>query len=240
VKECSRPPRSIGAGGARFRPWGWALLAFWTSGATGGEQLQLDLPIHGWSSAASTQVVVSHARPDAPVELFWQGWSWLLWPNQAGRAGAFLPILPRSNLFEVEQAGRGKAAVQLLGVGRGPDLVLAADWDPGARLDLRVVGPDGEPCDSSNRRTQAGGVRLRDDPEAPGPHVFELPEGVIGEYRVEIVCGRLPASHSVRVRALALLQVGTPAEERRELSTVITRCDEVAVLGTVELIGRGQ
>jgi hypothetical protein len=44
----------------------------------------------------------------------------------------------------------------------------------------------------------------------------------------------------VRVKALAVLQPGTPADERREFSTVIARCDEVTVLGTVDLAGRGQ
>jgi hypothetical protein len=205
-----------------------------------GEQLQLELPIQGWTASASTQVVVSHLRPDLPVDLTWLGWKWLLWPNQTGRAGAYLPVLPQRNLFEVEQPGRGRSAVQLLGVGTGPDLIVAASWDPGARLDLRVIGPDGEPCDSSNRRTQTGGIRLRDDPEAPGPHVYELLHGRVGSYRIEIACGRLPPGRIVRVKAHAELQPGTPADERREFSTVIARCDEVTVLGTVDLAGRGQ
>jgi len=215
-------------------------LAALLLGAAPGEQLVLELPIQGWTASPTTQVVVTQLRPDVPVDLAWLGWKWSLWPNQAGRAGVYLPVLPQRNVYEVEQAGRGRASVQLLGVGPGPDLVVAAGWDPGARLDLRIIGPDGEPCDSSNRRTQAGGVRLRDDPEAPGPHVFELPHGRVGSYRIEIACGRLPARRLVRVKALALLQPGTAAAERRELSAVITRCDEVTVLGTVDLIGRDQ
>ena len=98
-----------------------------------GEQLQLELPIQGWTRSADTQVVVTHLRPDLPVDLYWLGWKWVLWPNQAGRAGAYLPVLPRRNIFEVEQPGRGRSAVQLLGTGEGPDLVVAAAWDPGAR-----------------------------------------------------------------------------------------------------------
>lgn len=211
-------------------------------GAAMGEsdQLQLELPIQGWTSSPSTQVVVSHLRPDLPVDLTWLGWKWLLWPNQTGRAGAYLPVLPQRNLFEVEQLGRGRSAVQVLGVGPGPDLIVAAAWDPGARLDLRVIGPDGEPCDSSNRRTQTGGIRLRDDPEAPGPHVYELLHGRVGSYRIEIACGRLPAGRIVRVKALAVLQPGTSGDERREFSTVVARCDEVTVLGTLDLAGRNQ
>src|SRR5581483_6915563 len=172
--------------------------------ATAGEQLQLELPVQGWTTSASTQVVVSRARPDLPVDLDWLGWRWILWPNVVGRAGAYLPVLPHYNFYEVEQPGRGHRSVELLGAGPGPDLVVAAAWDPGARLDLRVTGPDGEPCDSSNRRTQAGGVRLRDDPEAPGPHVYELLSARAGAYRIEIACGRLPPGRIVRARVLAL------------------------------------
>jgi hypothetical protein len=76
-----------------------ARIAVLLFGAALGEQLQLELPIQGWTSSAATQVVVSHLRPDLPVDLYWLGWKWLLWPNQAGRAGAYLPVLPQRNLF---------------------------------------------------------------------------------------------------------------------------------------------
>lgn len=218
--------------------------ALWLALSLGAplEPLQLAFPIAGFSDASATEVVVTHARPDLPVTLNWLGLAWPLWPNEAGRAGVFLPLLPPRSTFEVEQAGVGSGAVQVVSTARAPDLVVVASWEPGARFDLKVTDPSGEACDAANRRTAHGGVRLRDDPEAPGPHVFLLPRAQAGDYRVALVCGRLPSLAGLagaRVHAFALLQPGTPNEERRDLSTVILRCDEVAQLGVVELSGRG-
>jgi hypothetical protein len=161
-----------------------------------------------------------------------------LWPNEVGRAGVSLPLLSLRNAFEVDQPGRGPATAQVTEAGQLPDLAIVAAWEPGARFDLRVTDPAGEVCDSANRTTLHGGVRLRDDPEAPGPHAFEVVHGEVGDYRVALACGRLPAGKSMRVRVLAYLLPGTVAEEQRELSTVATRCDEVTELGVVHLVGR--
>lgn len=214
-------------------------LLLWLSlSAPPVEPLRISLPLPGWSAAESTQLVVERARPDVPVLLRWLGWDWTLWPNAAGRAAVSVPLVPQRNVFEVEQLGKGREAVAVLGTGVGPDLLVAVDWDPGARFDLQVTDPAGEVCESANRRTTHGGVRLRDDPEAPGPHVFLLSQGQAGEYRIAVACGRLPAGRSVRVRTLALVQPGTAAEERLVFSMVVTRCDEVAELGTISLVGR--
>lgn len=204
------------------------------------DTLELQLPVSGWTAAPSTQVVVAHARPDVPISLSWFGVSWLLWPNEIGRAGVYLPLLSNRTTFEVDQPGRGSATAQVLETGKLPDLAVIVAWEPGARFDLQITDPSGEVCDSANRQTSGGGVRLRDDPEAPGPHVFEAVRGQAGAYRIALACGRLPAGRSVRVRALAVLLPGTAAEERRDLSTVVTRCDEVTELGAVQLVGRPQ
>jgi len=136
----------------------------------------------------------------------------------------------------VSDSAEGRAAVQFLGRASSPDLIVAAGWPAvGARLDLRVLDPEGEACDSKNRTTQAGGVRLRDDPESSGPHVFVLPRARSGEYRISVVCGRMPERGSVEVSAFVILLPGRPEEERIELRAEVTRCDEVTELGMVRV-----
>ncbi len=202
------------------------------------EPLRLELPATGWTNEPQTQVVVSHARPDAAVTLAWLGYAWSLWPNEAGRAAAFLPLLGPRTTIAVEQPGRGPAAAQVAETGGFPDLAIVVAWEQGARFDLRVTDPEGEVCDAANRATAHGGVRLRDDPEAPGPHVFESLRGLAGDFKIALACGRLPAGRQVRVRALVFLQPGTAFEEKRDLSTVVTRCDELTELGIVQVLGR--
>jgi hypothetical protein len=107
----------------------------------------------------------------------------------------------------------------------------------GARLDLQVRDPDGESTDSSSRRSRLGGLRLRDDPESPGPHAFLLEHAIPGTYRVSLLCGRLPKGVAVPIQAIALVFPGTVEEQRFDLSGVVTRCDEVTELGTILVAG---
>ncbi len=199
---------------------------------TGGPRLVLPLP--GWTSEATTHLVAEVQHPSA---LLWLSHRFELVASAEGRVSVWLPVFQGKNAVEVvSDSGEGRAAVQFLGRMESPDLVVVAGWAPvGARLDLRVVDPQGEACDSKNRVTTAGGLRLRDDPESPGPHVFLVPHARSGEYRVSVACGRLPEGGAVNVSAFAILFPGRPQEERVELSAVVTRCDELTELGTVRV-----
>ncbi len=210
--------------------------------------IDIQLPISGWTPARATQLVaqVPVSATGAAPELLWLGHRWELLASPDGRVSAWLPVLPGTNELELELA-RGprveplRAAVRLSRAETtgADDLIIIAGWKPGrARLDLRVTDPSGEACDSSNRRTRLGGLRLRDDPEGPGPHVFVLPHAASGEYQVSLLCGRLAAGQAVPVQVLALLFAGTPREERFDLSGVVGRCDEVTDLGSVQVAGR--
>jgi hypothetical protein len=211
-----------------------AVHTVWMVGlvATGGTRLVLPLP--GWTSTVTTQVV---AEVQHPVAMLWMSHRYELVASVEGRVSVWLPVFQGRNAVEiVSDSGEGRAAVQFLGRMESPDLVVVAGWPPvGVRLDLRVVDPDGETCDSKNRRTEAGGLRLRDDPESPGPHVFMVAHARSGEYRVSIACGRLPEGGLVNVSAFAILFPGRPQEERIELSAPVTRCDELTELGTIRV-----
>lgn len=216
--------------------------------ATPPKSIVIDLPISGWTAARDTQLVAQLPLSvgDAPPELLWLGHRWALLPSADGRVSAWLPVLPGSNELGLEQA-RGpredalRASVRLnrAEATGADDSIIVAGWRPGrARLDLRVTDPSGEACNSSNRRTRLGGLRLRDDPEGPGPHVFVLPHAASGEYQVSLLCGRLAAGETVPVQVLALLYAGTAREEHFDLSGVVGRCDEVTNLGSVQVAGR--
>jgi hypothetical protein len=183
--------------------------------------------------------------PAAP-ELLWLGHRWELLASPEGQVSAWLPVLPGMNELglELSRGPKLEPFQSYVHLSRAEttgtdDLIVIAGWKPGsARLDLRVTDPSGEACDSSNRRTRLGGLRLRDDPEGPGPHVFVLPHAASGEYQVSLLCGRLAEGQAVPVQALALLFAGTTREERFDLSGVVGRCDEVTDLGSVEVAGR--
>lgn len=200
---------------------------------------QIDLPVAGWSSAQTVHLVARWASGDRapPADLLWLGRRWGLLPA-AGSLSAWLPLVPGLNRFVVEGGG-AHASVQLERPGEGPDLVVVAGWPAvGARLDLRVSDPFGEPCDAGQRQTRQGGVRLRDDPESPGPHVFVLPRASAGEYQISILCGRLATGFAVPIQATVLLHPGTSREERFDLAGVVSRCDEVTEIGSVQVAGR--
>jgi hypothetical protein len=202
---------------------------------------RIDAPTSGWTSASATQLVVDlgEALPLPGFEgpsMIWLGRSWWL-PRGSARVGVWLPVLPGDNPIAV-RSGEGESAVHLIGAGAAPDLVVVAGWAPvGARLDLQVRDPDGESTDSSSRRSRLGGLRLRDDPESPGPHAFLLEHAIPGTYRVSLLCGRLPKGVAVPVQAIALVFPGTVEEQRFDLSGVVTRCDEVTELGTILVAG---
>jgi len=203
--------------------------------------VRIDAPTSGWTSDGVTQLVVDLG--DVPAlpggegpSLIWLGRSWWL-PRGSGRVAQWLPVLPGDNAIAV-RSGEFEAAVHLIGAGRAPDLVVVAGWAPvGARLDLQVRDPDGESTDSSARRSRLGGLRLRADPESPGPHAFLLAHAIPGTYRVSLLCGRLPKGVVVPIQAVALIFPGTLQEQRIDLSGVVTRCDEVTELGTILVAG---
>jgi hypothetical protein len=201
---------------------------------TAGDGPHLILPLPGWTSG---NTMALRAEIHRPSSLLWLSHRFELTASTQGLVSAWLPVLEGKNAVEVvSDSGEGHAAVQVLGRGSSPDLIIAAGWPVvGARLDLRVVDPDGEACDSKNRTTQAGGVRLRDDPETSGPHVFVQQRAQSGDYRIAVACGRLPERGVVAVSAFAVLFPGRPEEERIELSAKVTRCDEVTELGTVRV-----
>ncbi|MHB8419842.1 MAG: hypothetical protein ACYDCL_17340 [Myxococcales bacterium] len=211
-------------------------------------EIQIVSPLPGWTSAETAELVASVPGADLP-RLDWLGAAWELSPSAAGRVSLWLPLVPGWNELSLSSGAAGArraapARVRLwreLAPGESEDLLIVAGWAPGAaRLDLRVTDPSGEGCDSSNRRTRLGGLRVRDDPEAPGPHVFVLPRAAAGEYHVSLLCGRLAPGAFVPVHAFAVLFPGTPREERFDLSGVVGRCDIETDLGTVEVIGRLQ
>ena len=200
---------------------------------TAGDGPRLILPLPGWTSNGTLHVVAEVHRPSS---LLWLSHRFELLATPQGVVSLWLPVLEGKNALEVvSESGEGHAAVQILGRS-SPDLIVVAGWPAvGARFDLRVVDPVGEACDSKNRVTEAGGVRLRDDPESPGPHVFVLPHAQSGEYRISLLCGRMPERGAVGVSAFAILFPGRPEEERIELFTEITRCDDVTELGTIRV-----
>ncbi|HUB06950.1 MAG TPA: hypothetical protein VMB50_08115 [Myxococcales bacterium] len=210
------------------------------------EAIRISSPASGWTAAPVTHVVAQLPAGDDEARLDWLGWSWSLLPAPDGRVSAWLPLLEGWNELSVTARspnGRREGSTARLWRQIGPegadDLVVVAGWPAGAaRLDLRITDPAGEACDASNRRTRMGGWRLRDDPEAPGPHVFMLPQAAAGEYHVSLLCGRLVPGAFVPVHALAILFPGTPREERFDLSGVVGRCDIETDLGTIDVIGR--
>jgi hypothetical protein len=228
----------------------WALAAALAIALLGAvpRAIEIELPVSGWTPARATQLVAQlPAQPGETVpELLWLGHRWDLLPSPDGRVFAWLPVLPGTNELglELSRGSRAEALRASVRLSRAEatgadDLIVVAGWKPGhTRLDLRVTDPSGEACDSSNRRTRLGGLRLRDDPEGPGPHVFVLPHAASGEYQVSILCGRLAAGEAVPVQVLALLFAGTSREERFDLSGVVGRCDEVTDLGSVQVAGR--
>jgi hypothetical protein len=199
-----------------------------------GEVPRLLLPVPGWTANGTTHVV---AEVHGPSSLVWLSHRFHLTSSPPGRVSAWLPVLEGRNVVEVvSDSGDGRAAVRFDGKRPSPDLIIAAGWPVvGARLDLRVTDPDGEACDSKNRTTESGGIRLRDDPESSGPHVFITPRARSGEYRVSVACGRLPDHGWVEVSAFAILFPGRPEEERIELSAAVVRCDEITELGTIRV-----
>jgi uncharacterized protein YfaP (DUF2135 family) len=243
----------------------WLLVLALLGGAPGGAEeagsagpraaaagrssrIEVQLPVSGWTAARDTQLVaqVPVTARDAAAELLWLGHRWALLPSAEGRVSAWLPVLPGANELGLElsrgpkeDALRASVRLNRAEATGADDLIIVAGWQPGrARLDLRVTDPSGEACDSSNRRTRLGGLRLRDDPEGPGPHVFVLPHAASGEYQVSLLCGRLAAGEAAPVQVLALLYAGTSREERFDLSGVVGRCDEVTDLGSVQVAGR--
>ncbi len=204
--------------------------------------VRLLAPLPGWTEASTAELVADVA---GDARLDWLGWGWPLLPSPSGRIDVWLPLLRGWNDLAVTTRGKGKRETASTRVWReaaasqSDELLIIAGWPAGlARLDLRVIDPSGESCDASNRRTRMGGLRLRDDPEAPGPHVFVLPRAEAGEYHVSLLCGRLAPGVFVPVHAVALLFPGTPREERFDLSGVVGRCDVETDLGTVEVVGR--
>ncbi len=230
----------------KIRSWLAVAAVGLAAASPGGPQILLPLP--GWTSAGAAHLVAEGLEPErGPAALLWLGRRWDLSPAPDGRLDVWLPLLAGRNLFGIavgpegaRTGGAAEASVRLFRTrAAGDDLIVVAGWRPsGARLDLRVTDPSGEACDASSRRTELGGVRLRDDPESPGPHVFLLPRAVPGEYRVSILCGRLAPGQAVPVQALALLFPGTAREERIDLGGVVGRCDEVTDLGRVQVTGR--
>ncbi len=206
----------------------------------------IELPLPGWTSARTTHLVARVADAGTgSAALLWLGRRWPIPVSAEGLADAWLPLVPGENALAVE-AGSSPEGIPQSGVklwrsaaGGGEDMIVVAGWPAsGARLDLRVTDPSGEACDASNRRSRLGGVRLRDDPEGPGPHVFVLPHAAAGEYQVSVLCGRLAPGQAVPVQLLVLLFPGTPREERYDLSGVVGRCDEDTDLGRIEVAGR--
>lgn len=222
---------------------GWVLAAA-LAAAPG---VRVEAPPAGWTVADAAELVAA-VPPGSRPTLEWLGWSWPLDPAPDGRVAVWLPLFPGDNELAVaardvggRSLGSALTRVWRQAAAGALDLVVVAGWAPGlARLDLRVADPAQEDCDASNRRTAAGGLRLRDDPEGPGPHVFMLPRAASGEYRVSILCGRLAPGRFVAVHAFALLFAGTSREERLDLSGVVGRCDVETDLGAVEVVGRGR
>ncbi len=210
-----------------------ALLALALLAAPPPSPPSIERPATGTTGLETTELVADVGH--GPAALLWADRSWPLAVDRHGRVAVWLPLFPGANPIGVARGGE-RAWVDLVGRAQGPDLVVVAGWPAaGARLDLRVVDPSGEAIDSSNRSARSGALRLRDDPEAPGPHVFLLRRATPGEYRVSIECGRLPPGLQLSVQALAILFPGTEREERIDLGGSVGRCDESTQLGSVNL-----
>ncbi|MCC7069805.1 MAG: AgmX/PglI C-terminal domain-containing protein [Deltaproteobacteria bacterium] len=126
------------------------------------------------------------------------------------------------------------------GVSRLPvqrSLSLVLTWeDPGADVDLHVIGPTGEHVSFRQREGKDGGLLYYDVTDGYGPEIYTLGQGHRGRYQLGVVHYRGP-ERGVRGTLTVIEDAGTPAERRRHLPFRLGAPDttEVRTLAEVRL-----
>lgn len=128
---------------------------------------------------------------------------------------------PGNNLVEL-QAGGSNSRVSFFAKVPGRDVKVLLTWDTPTDVDLWVIDPKGDKCYYANPSIPSGGNLDTDVTTGYGPETFTMAKAMPGKYTVQV---QYYASHdtpATRVKLYVIMYEGTPKEQRKEFSFVMT------------------
>ncbi len=147
-------------------------------------------------------------------------------PLHNGRFSLSSVIAPGNNVVEVIAGGSSKSVTFFAKVPKR-DLKVVLTWDTPTDVDLWVIDPKGEKCYYGHRSTSSGGNLDVDVTSGYGPETFTMTNGLPGNYAVQVQyysAGRAPVT---RVNVHLVMYEGTPREERKKFSFIMTKAHQV-------------
>lgn len=128
---------------------------------------------------------------------------------------------PGNNLVEL-QAGGLSSRVSFFAKVPGRDIKVLLTWDTPTDVDLWVIDPKGDKCYYANPSIPSGGNLDTDVTTGFGPETFTMAKAMPGKYTVQVQYYSSGESPATRVKLYVIMYEGTPREQRKEFSFVMT------------------
>lgn len=143
-----------------------------------------------------------------------------------GRFSREVIVAPGTNVIEVA-AGNVSDRVSFFADVPKRDVKIVLTWDTPTDVDLWIIDPTGEKCYYANKATQSGGNLDVDITDGYGPETFTMAKALPGEFNVQVQYYGSYGAPLTRVRVDVVLHEGTPREERKMYTFVMTREHQV-------------
>ena len=128
---------------------------------------------------------------------------------------------PGNNLVEL-QAGSSYSKVSFFAKVPGRDIKVLLTWDTPTDVDLWVIDPKGDKCYYGNTSIPSGGNLDTDVTTGYGPETFTMAKAMPGKYTVQVQYYSSGDAPATRVKLYVIMYEGTPKEQRKEFSFVMT------------------
>lgn len=128
---------------------------------------------------------------------------------------------PGNNLIEL-QAGGLNSRVSFFAKVPAKDVKVLLTWDTPTDVDLWVIDPKGDKCYYANPSIPSGGNLDTDVTSGFGPETFTMAKAMPGKYSVQVQYYSSYQQAATRVKLYVILYEGTPKEQRKEFSFIMT------------------
>lgn len=153
-----------------------------------------------------------------------------------GRFSINAVVSPGNNLVEVKAGGASDRVSFFAKVSRR-DIKVVLTWDTETDVDLWVIDPKGEKCYYAARATKNGGNLDVDITTGFGPETFTMAKALPGTYTVQVQYYSSNSAPATRVEVYLVLYEGTPSEERKQFSFVMTKEHQIYHLTEFQIEG---
>lgn len=197
------------------------LLITFISAAIYSQEVKITSPREGYTSSRIQKItgVVNVQGIDRAV-LVINGVPQTI-PLSNGEFSINIVPAPGNNLIEL-QAGDKRDRVSFFAKVPGRDIKVLLTWDTPTDVDLWVIDPKGNKCYYGNPSIPTGGNLDTDVTTGYGPETFTMAKAVPGRYTIQVQYYSSHDEPATRVKAYLLMYEGTPKEQRKEFTFVMT------------------